>query len=380
MNNKNPLKMEVGGDWKCPECPYNSPSEAQLGKHMNTIAHEGITVESETVKKEVSKDSEPEQKEAEQDSDSRPPVSSKYRTGDVEADLVLKKAKKKIKAEKDKGKAQPVEKCQNCPYFSKSLKQFARHQVTHHSDNVHKCEQCGNNFTGKRVLASHVKVVHLLEGFNCTYCDIILRTTNKLNSHIKISHLAKEKKLKQSKKYERKFKIHKCEVCDYSCYNSNSLARHIESKHDSTLNPCDQCDKEFKVKQELVVHKRNVHGGGYLCIHCDFTCATGSDIKVHRRKEHPEHMFGGRSNKNVISKTEIKPEPESADCDLKEENKDFEVEEKVKLEGWNDLRSGFLEGTQIQNGVKLKQRLKLGMKIDSEVTKIHLSQIDNWSI
>ena len=357
--------------WKCPECPYDSKSEVQLENHMNTIAHGGIKVKSETVKEGVSQQPDPEKAETEKERNSQLIASPKVRIEDVEADIPQNRTKlKKTKADKVKaeGKCQTVQKCQNCPYFSKSAKQFERHQVTHHTDNVHKCEECGSKFTGKKVLASHVKVVHLLEGFNCTYCDIILRTAKKLNSHIKTNHLGKEKQLKLRKKHERKFKIYKCEICDYSCYNSNSLARHVESKHDSTLNPCDECDKEFKVKQELVVHKRNVHGSGYVCNYCDFTCATGSDIKVHRRKEHPEHMFGGRLSRNTICKSEVKPEPESADCGSKAENGDFEVDEKVKLEeGWNDLRSGFLEGTQIQNGVKLKQRMKLGMKIDSEV-------------
>ena len=371
----------MAGDWKCPECPYNSQSETQLEKHMRTIAHRGINVKSETVKEVVSKDSEPEKKENEQDCNPQHLTNDKI--DNSEPDIVQNGKRRKVKAEKvkDKEKPKPLQKCQKCPYFSKSEKQFARHQETHHSENAYKCEQCEISFTGKQVLSSHVKVVHLLEGFNCTYCDIILRTTKKLNSHMKINHLTKDKQLKQSKKYERKFKIHKCEICDYSCYNSNSLARHIESKHDSTMNPCDECDKEFKVKQELVVHKRNVHGSGYICTYCDFTCAVGRDIKVHRRKEHPEHLFGGRLMRNVTCKTEFKPEPEATDCVFKAENKglDFdqqvkladnkglEVDQKVKLETWQDLRSGFLEGTEIQNGLKLKQRMRPGMKIDPEV-------------
>ena len=352
------------GDWKCPECPYNSRKKAQLEKHINTIAHTGINVKSKTVNEDFSEHSE--QKENGPDNNSE--VSSEDKIYSSEADVFQSSTKTKIDANKleRREKSKLVQKCRNCPYFSGSEKQFARHQETHHSDNVHKCEQCGSSFTGKRVLASHIKVVHLLEGFNCTFCDTILRTSKKLNSHMKVKHLAKDKQLKPSKRYERKFKIHKCDVCDYSCYNSNSLARHIESKHDSTMNPCDECDKEFKVKQEMVVHKRNVHGGGYVCTFCNFTCAVGSDIKLHRRKEHPELLFGGRLKKEMICKTEIKFEPDTKEENKKEENKDFD--QKVKLESWHDLRSGFLEGTEIQNGVKLKQRMKLGMKIDSEVS------------
>ena len=56
------------------------------------------------------------------------------------------------------------------------------------------------------------------------------------------------------------------------------------------------------------------------------------------------------------------------DNPLKEEStEESKTDQKVKLEGLGGLRSGFLEGTEIQNGVKLKQRLKLGMKIDPEV-------------
>ena len=369
------------GDWKCPECPYNSRNKTQLEKHIKTIAHTGINVKSETVKEDFSEHSE--QKENGPDNNSEQSVSSEDKIYNSEADIVQSGTKTKINANKlERGeKSKSVQKCRNCPYFSGSEKQFTRHQETHHSANVHKCEQCGSSFTGKRVLASHIKVVHLLEGFNCTFCDTILRTSKKLNSHMKVKHLAKDKQLKPSKRYERKFKIHKCDVCDYSCYNSNSLARHIESKHDSTMNPCDECEKEFKVKQEMVVHKRNVHGGGYVCTFCNFTCAVGSDIKLHRRKEHPELLFGGRLKKEMICKAEIKFEPDTKEENTKEENtekentkeentkeenKDFDP--KVKLESWHNLRSGFLEGTEIQNGVKLKQRMKLGMKIDSEVS------------
>ena len=289
------------------------------------------------------------------------------------------KAEEKVKREKKikKEKSQPLNKCKDCPYISRSEKQFARHQITHHSDNKHKCEQCGSVFTGKRVLASHIKVVHLLEGFTCTFCDVILLTTKKLDRHISVRHSSEEeKKPTKARKRERKLKVHNCDVCDYSCYNSNSLARHIESKHDSTINTCNECDKEFRVKQELVVHKRNVHQAGYLCTFCDFTCKEGAEIRLHRRKEHPEQMFGGRVNKKVAWKTEVKSESEWPENPLKEEHKEeSKTDQKVKLEGLGGLRSGFLEGTEIQNGVKLKQRLKLGMKIDPEVANFCASSL-----
>ena len=53
------------GDWKCPECTYTSQSEAELERHMKTIAHSGIEVESEN----VSKHSEPENKETVEEGD-----------------------------------------------------------------------------------------------------------------------------------------------------------------------------------------------------------------------------------------------------------------------------------------------------------------------
>ena len=81
-------------------------------------------------------------------------------------------------------------------------------------------------------------------------------------------------------------------------------------------------------------------------------------------------MFGGRVNKKVAWKTEVKSESEWPENPLKWEYKEeSKTDQKVKLEGLGGLRSGFLEGTEIQNGVKLKQRLKLGMKIDPEVAK-----------
>ena len=38
--------MDGEGDWKCPECPYNSRNKTQLEKHIKTIAHTGINVKS----------------------------------------------------------------------------------------------------------------------------------------------------------------------------------------------------------------------------------------------------------------------------------------------------------------------------------------------
>ena len=90
----------MDGDWKCPECPYNSQSEAQLEKHMKTIAHRGIQVKSETVKEVVSKHSEPEKTENKQDSN--PQHITKGKLEDSESDIVQNGTRRKVKAKKNK--------------------------------------------------------------------------------------------------------------------------------------------------------------------------------------------------------------------------------------------------------------------------------------
>ena len=105
--------------WKCPECPYDSKSEVQLENHMNTIAHGGIKVKSETVKEGVYKQPEPEKAETEKERNSQLIASPKVRIEDVETDFPQNRTKlKKTKVDKVKAeeKCQTVQKCQNCPY------------------------------------------------------------------------------------------------------------------------------------------------------------------------------------------------------------------------------------------------------------------------
>ena len=73
-----------------------------------------------------------------------------------------------------------------------------------------------------------------------------------------------------------------CNQCDYKATREEHLKKHKEYKHEGVRYPCDKCDYKGITEGKLKVHKESKHQGiCYYCDDCQYKAATPSNLKQH---------------------------------------------------------------------------------------------------
>ena len=84
---------------------------------------------------------------------------------------------------------------------------------------------------------------------------------------------------------------HKCDFCDYACYQAAGLKRHITCFHEGLSNlQCNICGESFSQPEDFKIHKKIIHEGGLLnnhkCYQCDKTFCNLGNLKRHIESDH----------------------------------------------------------------------------------------------
>ena len=78
--------------------------------------------------------------------------------------------------------------------------------------------------------------------------------------------------------------IKKCKKCKFTAPNLEVLALHIENDHQLEFD-CNECNKKFPFKNQLKIHRREVHEqGSFACFVCNDKFKTHSELKQHIQK------------------------------------------------------------------------------------------------
>ncbi|KAL9700482.1 hypothetical protein quinque_003923 [Culex quinquefasciatus] len=196
--------------------------------------------------------------------------------------------------------------CPKCPYKTHRKGTFHSHQLTHllreNKKHICKVEGCSAEFTDRRYLASHVEKQHRTwicdecglqcsnrgyltmhkvrqhsknpPCFSCEYCQQVFKLKLDMQSHIKRVHLAET--------------MFKCGTCGLEFKRKCTRDSH-EICHSNVFNfPCQQCDKKFKLRSQLMKHIRRVHKNPFFhCEHCSKPFYTRDNML-----NHIEHVHG----------------------------------------------------------------------------------------
>lgn len=141
--------------------------------------------------------------------------------------------------------------CDVCNKTFSQRRQIDRHILFRHAESkTFLCDICGKGFPYQSELTLHLKRTHcteLLRRYGCHLCDNKYLTLPTLRDHVRAVH-----------SLERPFV---CEFngCGKSFSRKNVLLNH-KRVHAADKFECNLCTKQFSLKGNLKVHKRNIHG------------------------------------------------------------------------------------------------------------------------
>ena len=153
-----------------------------------------------------------------------------------------------------------------------------KHVAQIHGQIVTICDICGKIVKSKSILERHKQQVHEnFRPFKCNYCEESFKNHNSLACHI-------------GEKHDSSVKKFKCDKCDFSTAYHKSLRQHHQDRHEKNRQfPCHICPYVSVRKETLRTHIRQVHEGyrPYKCKFCPkgYTCLRElrKHIEVHHK-------------------------------------------------------------------------------------------------
>ena len=125
----------------------------------------------------------------------------------------------------------------------------------------------------------------------------------------------------------------KCDKCDISLKSKETLKRHYNQKHSTTItesnHKCSQCKKEFNQRTSLTRHFESIHNGKkFKCDRCESELSCYSHLKRHQKTVH------------VNKKMESFPINNGKSKDLRRMTDSYSSESKYFKEKQNRIKRG----------------------------------------
>ncbi|XP_012281142.1 zinc finger protein 583 [Orussus abietinus] len=161
--------------------------------------------------------------------------------------------------------------CTDCNDKLPSLEALEEHHETIHNQQAkYMCVQCCKVYDKYYGFLTHVKRHKNKSKFNCEDCGKSFVHKKVLDSH-KIVHSEE--------------RPHVCQTCGKAFRQQSALYIHSRCHLPETMKnrfPCDQCDKRFSTKPNLVTHKR-IHSGvrNFTCDQCGKSFIQKGNLEAH---------------------------------------------------------------------------------------------------
>ena len=191
--------------------------------------------------------------------------------------------------------------CKFCNKTGLTPSMLIRHvRSVHGSSKPYRCTICKKTFKDKEYVVKHARV-HLTKTQVCDICNKKFVDIAKLKKHKKIHEngIIHHCDICESEFNSREqLKIHcssahgkmkqKCQHCGSLFRDGFSLKRHIQVKHTPSIVPekCDVCSKEFKLKENMLLHKKRFHEAKFSCNICGSKQPTANTLKKHVETVH----------------------------------------------------------------------------------------------
>ena len=236
-------------------------------------------------------------------------------------------------------KISKVLQCGKCDYSCFNSSSLTYHRQAKHSNLRCVCRQCDKEFKTNLDLVAHNRKLHKV-GYFCFLCSFSSDAMKLMIRH--------------------RGKVH-AESNNPKEVDANSLKSETESLNpteikDEKENPTEIKDETEMIKSEVPYPKKRdkTEKERKKQLWAEY-------YPKHKEKIKERNILRHKRKRQECEKLKEKGEPRKRE-DLAKVKEEFEGKQTVKTES-----SGFLQGLQIQNGVKLKSRLRQGVKIDPDL-------------
>lgn len=221
----------------------------------------------------------------------------------------------------------PVFSCGMCGKVFRKCHVLKLHMKIHSNERSHVCTVCSKTFLHKHQLKNHLNKHGDERNFKCDQCEQTFKYQSNLRKH------------KQTHVDPRNRQKFHCKHCNHAFFTRYHLTRHesvncekidIERKYS-----CEYCSWEFKHKNGLNKHIRQVHQADSTCkrVRKMQTCAQcgkkffwKKHLRQHMRSVHGEDESSDSESAEVSVRYDDKSDDEDSNC---EEDSKSEVNEKT---------------------------------------------------
>lgn len=216
--------------------------------------------------------------------------------------------------------------CKRINIVHSTLEEMDEHNYDHVKQiAMNICPICNKELATQQKLKWHMEVRHIPRNFVCDHCGKIFHSKDNIRLHM--SHHRKHfivecrackrtYKSVQSLRYHLRqhFEHHQCETCGQVFEHKKLLLGHVAARHNHELMlPCRYCTRTFSRSDVRDIHERDIHKNGavlshFSCDQCEKSFDFRSDLMKHKIEN---HYYGtvypcGECNKQFKKKSLLK--------------------------------------------------------------------------
>ena len=209
---------------------------------------------------------------------------------------------------------------EDCTFSDPTRKEVMDHYADNHQNTgLLYCDHCEHAFFTRSFLQTHMKNVHGIEVSKetCPICKEVLPKEKRVDHHLRMVHIkgmyrctagtggknaycdmeqlykTKEELNAHKAKFHNIQDINTCSICGetFSRAKHPHFIRHIIEHEQEQRYECEQCDKIFVLKFDLVQHTKLVHERQLMCSQCPKTFPNNKGLKSHILRAHTEKSF-----------------------------------------------------------------------------------------
>ena len=198
----------------------------------------------------------------------------------LECDICAQKFSVKCHLKRHMGIHTEAKECDICQQICKNESCLESHRKSHTQGKL-MCQYCGKTFSDRFRLNTHEALHKNKDLFKCCHCNKCLSNAASLRLHMQrhtgylylCKHcgegLPTKKQLAEHEAIHTGVKAHKCPICG-ECFRTSGQFFCHKVRHQEKQFACDVCQKKFRWKCDLVVHKDvHLNQRQHKCDHCD---------------------------------------------------------------------------------------------------------------